>query len=270
MLKTRIWTAVILLPLILSILIAGSALQAGILMGVVVVFVSYELGRMLSLPLVLQTDELCVATCLFSIAGGFGVFALGAIEHGIASFWLLWAVLMAVCCLWPGDVRQKVARMLITTFSGVYCGGGWLAMWHLYMLYPRASGLILMMTVVIVTDSAAYFGGTKWGRRKLAPTLSPGKSWEGFWCGIVASVVGAVLCNFAYGEMFGSMHFIAMLGICGASAGVVGDLIESALKRYAGVKDAGNLLPGHGGFLDRCDAAMFAAPVFVALLQNFS
>lgn len=119
--------------------------------------------------------------------------------------------------------------------------------------------LFLLLAVVWLGDSAAYLVGTRWGRRKLAPHVSPNKSWEGAVAGLVAAVGGAAVWSALY---LGRLD-IAVLAVAAISsaAAQVGDLVESMLKRTAGVKDSGSLLPGHGGFLDRMDALLFAAPV---------
>lgn len=107
-------------------------------------------------------------------------------------------------------------------------------------------------------DSAAYFAGTAFGRHRLAPAVSPAKSWEGFFAGIAGSIVGALAAG-TLGAGYPVMLMVAA-GVVGGTAGVAGDLIESALKRSAGVKDSGSLLPGHGGILDRFDSILAAVP----------
>lgn len=134
------------------------------------------------------------------------------------------------------------------------------ALLQLRLLGP---GLLLgYMAVVWVSDTAAYFAGRRFGRHKLAPSVSPGKTWEG--------VAGAALAVAAYGAGWGAWGlgkhgaalaaFVVFLLLL-AALGIVGDLLESALKRQAGVKDSGRVLPGHGGILDRIDALTAALPV---------
>lgn len=120
--------------------------------------------------------------------------------------------------------------------------------------------LFLVLAVVFAGDVGAYYAGTRFGRRKLLPAVSPGKTVEGALGGVAANLlVGAVGKIIALPEMYwgGSLLCFALLG----GAGQVGDLYESAFKRAAGVKDSGGLLPGHGGVLDRIDALLFALPV---------
>ena len=120
--------------------------------------------------------------------------------------------------------------------------------------------LLMMLAVVWVGDTLAYYCGTRWGRRKLAPVVSPHKSWEG----AIASFLGSMLAAGAFivwrpGLFDGGL--LALVAVT-AVAAQVGDLVESLIKRAAGVKDSGRLLPGHGGVLDRIDALLFAAPVW--------
>ena len=125
------------------------------------------------------------------------------------------------------------------------------------------------MAVVWIADTAAYFTGRKFGRRKLAPSISPNKSWEGVWGGMAAVALYALLLHSrsrrrrvtagreAWCTAFAFVLFVVLLG----AVSVVGDLYESMLKRQAGVKDSGSLLPGHGGVLDRIDALLSAMPL---------
>ncbi|HEY3840842.1 MAG TPA: phosphatidate cytidylyltransferase, partial [Bryobacteraceae bacterium] len=111
----------------------------------------------------------------------------------------------------------------------------------------------------------AYYVGRRWGRRKLAPRVSPGKTWEGAMASAVVSAIAGVLAlpRLIPGVGFGEA---LVLALAANIAGQVGDLAESAIKRGAGVKDSGTLLPGHGGLLDRVDSSMFALPVLYGIL----
>jgi phosphatidate cytidylyltransferase len=143
-------------------------------------------------------------------------------------------------------------------------------------LRERSPALLLAsLALVWVADSAAYFAGRRFGRHKLAPAISPGKTWEGLAGGFAASIVYAIiLANAAprglpapQGAAWAGYALFAVL-LCGLS--VVGDLFESAVKRRAGVKDSGSLLPGHGGVLDRIDSATSTLPVAALALFVYS
>jgi phosphatidate cytidylyltransferase len=124
----------------------------------------------------------------------------------------------------------------------------------------RGLELVLVLVVVWAQDIAAYFVGKAWGKRKVTPRISPGKTLEGFLAGIAASVAvaaffGAYYFSWSYGGM-------VLLGILLGVTGILGDLFESVLKRGAGLKDSSNLIPGHGGVLDRLDSLLFAFPAY--------
>jgi phosphatidate cytidylyltransferase len=120
--------------------------------------------------------------------------------------------------------------------------------------------LLMMLAVIWVGDTFAYYFGTKWGRHKLAPVVSPHKSWEGAIAGFVGSMLAAGLFLW-WRPSFDSTGVLALAAVT-AVAAQVGDLVESLIKRAAGVKDSGRLLPGHGGVFDRIDGLLFAAPVW--------
>jgi phosphatidate cytidylyltransferase len=126
--------------------------------------------------------------------------------------------------------------------------------------------LILLLAVVWLGDSAAYYVGSTLGRHKLAPVVSPNKTWEGAVAGLAAGILVALGWSlWRLGEV--RLEIVAAAGSA-AIAGQIGDLVESSMKRGAGVKDSGSLLPGHGGMLDRLDALLFAAPVFYLVVLS--
>jgi len=125
---------------------------------------------------------------------------------------------------------------------------------------PGTAWLMLVLAITWIGDSAAYFVGRAFGRTKLAPVLSPKKSWEGFAGGLVASILTALVAVPLLGLPIGYLP-AALIGLVAGIAGTVGDLGESLLKRQVGVKDSGALIPGHGGILDRMDSLLFTAPV---------
>jgi phosphatidate cytidylyltransferase len=113
--------------------------------------------------------------------------------------------------------------------------------------------------VVVLADSGGYFVGRKFGKRKLAPAVSPGKTWEGFFGGFFTNLVVALV---VIGVSDIAWQWVLAIIIPTSLISVLGDLLESMVKRHAGVKDSGTLLPGHGGIMDRVDAMAAAAPVF--------
>jgi phosphatidate cytidylyltransferase len=134
----------------------------------------------------------------------------------------------------------------------------------LAMLALAPLQLLLVLVLVWIADIAAYFVGRAWGRRKLAPSISPGKTWEGAAGGVVGAVLYAIICG-TFIEGISWPPYLAAAVLL-AILSIVGDLFESAAKRQAEVKDSGVLLPGHGGILDRIDSATATLPVAVLVL----
>jgi phosphatidate cytidylyltransferase len=142
------------------------------------------------------------------------------------------------------------------------------------VLVPAALALALLspqyvlqvLVLVWIADSAAYFVGRRWGRRKLAPSISPGKTWEGAAGGLLGAAAYAIIgSNFVGGNAWWPAYLAVAVLL--AILSIVGDLFESAVKRQAGAKDSGALLPGHGGILDRIDSATAVLPVAALLLS---
>ena len=122
--------------------------------------------------------------------------------------------------------------------------------------------LLSVLAIVWLADIAAYFAGRAFGKRKLAPSISPGKTWAGAWGAVVGVMIYGFLVSNWLSPMFQSQTMIFALVLLALTVlSIVGDLFESLLKRNAGIKDSSNILPGHGGILDRIDALLFAAPV---------
>lgn len=134
---------------------------------------------------------------------------------------------------------------------------------------PEGSDLVLLLFIcVIFGDTAAYYVGTLLGRRRLAPTISPNKTWAGAGGALVGSVIGAAVAHVWFYQSLPLRHVVPIGLILGA-AGLFGDLSESLIKRACGVKDSSSLLPGHGGCLDRTDNLLFSAPILYYYYQLF-
>jgi phosphatidate cytidylyltransferase len=165
--------------------------------------------------------------------------------------------------LWSGTDLESVSAAAVTLLGSLYLGalGGTIA--ALRLLEPVAQGawrVTLLLVIVIFSDTLAFFVGHALGRRRLAPSVSPGKSVEGALGGVVGGMLGAVAVRHLGLPGLPLLHAL-LLGVAVAVLGILGDLDESLLKRWAGVKDSGRLLPGHGGMLDRLDSLLFGAPV---------
>ncbi len=147
---------------------------------------------------------------------------------------------------------------------------GWLAMISIHQLNPEL--LLFLFVLVWVADSAAYFAGKKFGRTKLAEQLSPGKTREGLFGAIIGTLILSFVGLWIWRSelQLGLSVYFVFLCVLSALISVVGDLFESLLKRNAGKKDSGKLLPGHGGVLDRIDSLLAAAPGFMLGLYWFN
>jgi phosphatidate cytidylyltransferase len=163
---------------------------------------------------------------------------------------------------------QHGAEVVGTGRASVRVLAGWLTLvpcWVAFvMLHALHPGLVLGLLILVwVADSAAFFAGRSLGRRRLASRVSPGKSWEGVLGGLLAVAVVVVLAVAGGGLEVNRPAQLVGLSVVVAAISVLGDLCESLFKRQAGVKDSGQLIPGHGGVLDRIDSLTVAAPAFV-------
>jgi phosphatidate cytidylyltransferase len=134
---------------------------------------------------------------------------------------------------------------------------------------PGAAWVYLTLAITFLQDTTAYFVGRSLGRHKLAPTLSPKKTWEGAAGGMAGAIIGSLAGILLLGLPIG-LGAGVVLGIAGGIVGPLGDLAESLIKRQVGLKDAGNIIPGHGGVLDRADSLLFTAPALYYLILLFS
>lgn len=163
------------------------------------------------------------------------------------------------------DVASHVAGWAATVLSGGYIG---FCSAHLALLRDAPAGLAWTTVAVGATwlaDSAAYLAGHRWGRHRLAPALSPKKTWEGFWGGVVAATVGGLVFGLLVPEV-GAVKG-TFLAFAAGMVGTLGDLAESLIKREAGAKDSGALIPGHGGVFDRIDSLLWAGVVVYYLAR---
>ena len=172
--------------------------------------------------------------------------------------------------MWVLTLRAKSLAVILplasmAVFGVLYIFGSWRCGVALRTLSPW--WMLFALAVNWVGDTFAFYFGKNFGRHKLAPTISPGKSWEGTLASLASSLVlGYLFLHWKFPQV-GAVQAI-VLCLSANVVGQVGDLCESAIKRGAGVKDSGNLLPGHGGWLDRVDSSLFSVPVVYWLLQQ--
>ncbi len=191
------------------------------------------------------------------------------------------SILLALIAELPPRDRTGSLTGWALTFAGA-CYIGWLFSHYILLrslttpaldagllaslaIPPGAAWVYLVLAITWFQDTAAYLVGRTWGRHKMAPYLSPNKSWEGAAGGFCASILAAWLAVFLLGLPL-SYAGATLLGTAGGIAGPLGDLAESFIKRQIGVKDASQIIPGHGGILDRADSLLFTAPILYYLI----
>lgn len=267
MLKTRLSTAAVLVPVVVGGVLWLSPAQFAGFFALIAVIGGWEWSRFLRLQH--PVARLAYAAVVFAAILLCWFYAAGSSERVlpvliIGAVWWLCAV--ALVFAYPKFERIRLNRVLGAVIGLLVIVPCWLAFVELRNSSGQGAYLVLfLLGLVAVADSAAYFGGKKWGANKLAPQVSPGKTWEG----VMSGLAGAAFYSFIGAWYFQSLNdgwqtvaaFI-MIGIVTAITSVLGDLTESLFKRQAGLKDSGTLLPGHGGILDRIDSLTAAAPVF--------
>lgn len=275
MLLTRVITAVVLLLILVAAAFFGDhALNA--VLAIAYGITLAEWLRLAKVPSVLGNG---LAALIAGVGAGLAygepdadVFGKGflMLELAVACVWL---ALTAVCYN-ARAVGFRTQRGVCIAMAFVVTTSTWLAAWYFLRLgsWPL---LISVFMIVWLADACAYFAGRLWGKRRMAPAISPKKSWEGALGGLV-SVVAVTLAAYAWlphemvatslildkaGWVAGSLMIVVLVAVS-----IAGDLFESSLKRQAGVKDSGRLLPGHGGFYDRLDSSLAVLPTAAAML----
>lgn len=201
-----------------------------------------------------------------------GVF--GALGGLLILFWPEFAwqgIVLLVLLAFIVALRLENMRDILSTVACALLGSFYaFAPWR-FAVDLRAESVHLLFFALALTwigDTAAYYGGRAFGRHRLAPIVSPKKTWEGAGASVAASVIFGLLY---LGHFMARLPWwqVALMAIVGNVAGQFGDLAESSIKRGAGVKDSGTLLPGHGGILDRVDSSLFALPAVYLLFTAF-
>jgi phosphatidate cytidylyltransferase len=269
-LAKRLISAAVLLPLVTFLVVEGPAWAIGVLLALFAFLAGFELASMSGFgrPLLSKVAValLCAATSVATAV---------AFAAPVAPLVALLAIAPASLLLFLFSSKEPTSSTAHAAFAALgatYCGA---LLGSISLLYPITSlswppvgpttetgriWILLLLLGIVASDTFAYAFGRLFGKRKLAPRISPGKTWAGSFGGVIGTVLAVAafkllaLPQLAWWE-------VAALGVPLSILGQLGDLAESLLKRGFGVKDSGNLIPGHGGVLDRLDALMFAAPL---------
>ena len=268
MLKQRVITALILAPLFVWSVIALPTTYISLLFAVMVTVGATEWMRLMGDPAPIGKYPFIGLIWLLMVASAWASqhTVLFYLLLTVSAVWWCYAVWLlqrysahVLSCEAQGEVTQFPLSAL-PAIGVVLLVPTWIAMVVLHSISPY--WLLLMMILIWGADTGAYFAGRAFGKRKLAPQVSPGKSWEGvagaMAMTVVVAIVGGILLDVSGAALFG----LVILALVTVAFSIVGDLMESLMKRRVGVKDSGTLLPGHGGVLDRIDSLTAAAPIF--------
>ena len=268
MIAVRTLTAAALLAAFFaSVLLLDRALFA-VLVGAIVAYAAREWGTLAGLGKWAAVSYSAGCTALYA-AASWWTWPVRVLDAPV------FAVLLAALAFWGVAVPAWLARGISVSSRRMLPPAGLAVLLPaaLAMIALAPTSLLAILGLVWTSDTAAYLAGRAFGRRKLAPAVSPGKTWEGAAGAILASLAYAIILALSMPGVGAQVKGVLWLpyGVGAAllcASGILGDLLESAVKRQAGVKDSGTLLPGHGGVLDRIDSATAALPVGALLIAS--
>ncbi|MCI8610192.1 MAG: phosphatidate cytidylyltransferase [Firmicutes bacterium] len=255
--KTRIISACVMLPLLILVYLGGYWLMgAAILvaaMGIHELYHGFEATGV----------KPCKPIGFASIAGLYAIHILAPENQTLLLFWM--AVCVMACLLYGFNVEERKIEDMTSTLLGIMYVVFF--SYHIVLIDQSVHRILIWLVFLAAfgTDVMAYFTGMALGKHKLCPKLSPKKSIEGAVGGTISSMVFCGL--FGYFLVDGMLWQCAVIGLSGSIAAQLGDLSASAIKRQMGIKDYGNLIPGHGGILDRFDSVLFTAPFIYYTMQ---
>ncbi len=264
MFKHRLITALIIAPVFIAAIIFLQSGYIAVILGVTVLIGGWEWTRLVGLQKnILARVSYCMLLAFVFWACWYYVdqpdwplnmFIISAGFWLLAIFWIMRFPLGEKVTL--GNIFIKCATGLLVLVPT------WVALVILHKV--GYSWFIYLLVLIWVADSGAYFAGKAWGNTKLAPKVSPGKSWEGVAGALIMGSIYAVAGTYWLEINPANKLAFVLLSIMIIPVSILGDLFESMMKRHSGFKDSGNILPGHGGILDRIDSLTSAAPIFVA------
>ncbi|UVO09404.1 phosphatidate cytidylyltransferase [Pectobacterium polonicum] len=278
MLKYRLITAFILIPIVIAALFLLPPLGFTLVTLAVCMLAAWEWGQLAGFASYGQRLWLAIlcgfllALMLLSLPAYHYSVHIPQISIALWSSLAWWGVALFLVLFYPASAsfwrHSRALRLVFGIMTIVPFFWGMVALRHYnYAINPFAGAwwLLYVMLLVWGADSGAYMFGKLFGKRKLAPKVSPGKTWEGFLGGLATSALISVLFSL-YAPLTVAPATLLICSIAAALASVLGDLTESMFKREAGIKDSSHLIPGHGGVLDRIDSLTAAVPVFSCLM----
>jgi len=258
MLKQRVITAAVLLPIVLLALFIENVWLWRILVSVFIAVAWWEWVRLAQVQR--KTMYIVISTCV--LLGLMIMFANEGYIFGVILFSiLLWLIAILCCFLMPEKMNQMILPQTKLLFGSWALAFTW---WSLVWLREQANGALWVLgflMIIWLADTGAYFAGKRFGKHKLAPLISPGKTVEGLLGGIICVTIYALIMQTVFNDVFEASGFaLVLMAVVIAIISVGGDLFESWMKRHARIKDSSQVLPGHGGVLDRIDSLIAALP----------
>jgi phosphatidate cytidylyltransferase len=262
MLKQRLLTAAVLIPAMIGMIFLLSSESFSIALAAVILVAAWEWARISGINAVLgQAVYLAIsAVCaylLLPLLTNQSDYLL--LMYAVVGWWLfnIFQIFQ-----FSGDRLDFSGVHYFTATAGIIAiPTTWLSVVYIHQSFGPVI-LLTCMVLIWVADSGAYFSGRRWGKTKLAPRVSPGKSWQGVAGGLLLVAVVALFAGFGLYDSFSQQLGFVALSVIAVVMSIFGDLYESLLKRSFGIKDSSQILPGHGGVLDRIDSLTSAMPVF--------
>jgi phosphatidate cytidylyltransferase len=278
MLKQRLITGITLLVGFIFVTVSSSVLQYASFVTVIVAIGAWEWAQFVALKGVARfAYVIFFLTVLIGLGVRFGLFMavpqmdVNLLWFVVAAAALLWLAMFLFVLSYPKNEDKWNSKIRIGFTGFMTLGSTWAGIIFLKTIMETGEIVLMLMISVAAVDVGGFFVGTWFGKRALAPHLSPKKSWEGVWGGLVLNMLVAVCCGIyanLYIRTLENWHIfvIALMSVLVTIFSVTGDLLESMLKRSCGLKDSGNILPGHGGVLDRIDGLIAATPIFIIVI----
>ncbi len=265
----RYLTAAIAVPIAAILIEFGPPLIISAIIFIIALIASYEYQTILSK----QDIKIRIYVFLLAVALQYYFFHFFGWQYaGLALFYSI--ILISLSEFFSNDSNEKrVQRILAASFGLLFIS---FSLGHLIFLRNIVPGndelgrdlIFYIFGTVWIADTFAYHIGKKYGKHKMAPSISPGKTWEGFFACIIGGIISSILWGLWLELGFKFIYYIT-LGIILPILGHIGDLTESIFKRSVNIKDSSSILPGHGGFFDRMDSMFFTAPIFFYIIKLY-